>query len=230
MDSFATGLGEDAARLGCPLIGGDTVSTPGPLTLSMTLLGEVETGAMLRRTGARAGDRIYVSGTIGDAALGLCLRLAPRPSWSAALSRSETAHLLDRYLHPRPRLDLRRALAHAHAGMDVSDGFVGDLSKLLRVAGVTARVDLDRVPLSEAASAAVGTDPSALETALTGGDDYEILITVPPERAGKFEAEAVRAGGRVTLIGEVVAGTDEPSFVDPAGERVRFAQPSYRHS
>ncbi len=229
IEAFAQGLGEDAGLFACPLIGGDTVSTPGPLTLSVTMLGEVETGAMLRRTRARPGDLIYVSGTIGDAALGLQLRLPHSPAWGAALPDADRAYLLDRYLHPQPRLALRAALGHAHAGMDVSDGLIGDLAKMLRVSGVTARVELASVPLSGAGTSALQQDTTVLEMAVTGGDDYEILATVPADQAGSFETEAARAGVPVTCIGEVLAGRDQPSFVDAGGGSVHFARPSYSH-
>src|SRR5271154_5406092 len=151
LEAFAAGLGEDAAAYRCPLLGGDTVKTPGPLTLAITALGAVEPGRMPARGGVRPGDRLYVSGAIGDAALGLRLRLGQGPSLDEASRR----YLMDRYLLPQPRLALVPAMArHARAGMDVSDGFIGDLTKMLRVSGVPARVELERLPLSPAAAAA----------------------------------------------------------------------------
>ena len=150
--AFAAGLGEDAAHYGCPLLGGDTVKTPGPLTLAITALGAVEPGRMPPRFGVKTGDRLYVTGTVGDAALGLRLRLGQGP----ALDEADRDHLLERYLLPQPRLALAPAMArYANAGMDVSDGLVGDLTKMLRVSGVTARVNLARLPLSRAATAVV---------------------------------------------------------------------------
>lgn len=228
---FAAGLAADAAHYGCPLLGGDTVATPGPLTLSVTALGTVVTGAMLPRTSAGVGDLVYVSGMIGDAALGLHLRGGgAAPSWSGALTAAERDHLLDRYLHPQPRLALHEALGSAHAGMDVSDGLVGDLAKLLRVSGVSGRLDLGRVPLSAAASAALAADPACLETIMTGGDDYEILATVPPPAAAAFESAAARAAVRVTCIGEVRAGAD-PLLVERApGEAITFVRTSFSHT
>lgn len=234
LEAFAQALGADAARFGCPLLGGDTVSTPGPLVLSITALGEVAEGAMLRRTRARPGDRLYVSGTIGDAALGLRLRLGERPGGSpwrpaAGLSPEGRAHLVDRYLHPQPRLALHEALGSAQAGMDISDGLVGDLAKMLRVSGVTGRVDLARVPLSGPASAIVAADPAAFETAVTGGDDYEILAAVPPGGAADFETRAASAGVPVTLVGEVLPGRTQPLFHDASGRPVAFRKGSYSH-
>ena len=154
--AFAEGLGADAAAFECPLIGGDTVATPGPLTLSVTAIGSVAEGRMPRRTGVRPGDRLYVTGTIGDAAIGLRIRQGRGPD----IPQADKAFLLERYLTPEPRLKLIGAMAaHANAGMDVSDGFVGDLTKMLDVSGVTARVPIYRLPLSPAARAAIAADP-----------------------------------------------------------------------
>jgi thiamine-monophosphate kinase len=212
LDGFAAGLGAAAREGGCPLLGGDTVRTPGPLTLSVTALGSVPAGRMAPRTGARPGDRLYVSGTIGDAALGLKLRLAeePRraaPAWAEALDSAGRDHLLDRYLRPRPRLALREALrAHAHAAMDVSDGLVGDLRKMASASGVAASLDVVRVPLSPAGEIAVAADREALALVVTGGDDYEVLCSVPADKAPAFEDAARNAGVPVAAIGEVSGG------------------------
>ncbi len=228
LGDFAGALGDDARAHACPLIGGDTVATPGPLTLSITALGEVAAGGMLPRTGARPGDRIYVSGTIGDAALGL--RARRDSGWAVVLSAADRQHLADRYLHPRPRLALRHALAHATGGMDVSDGLVGDAAKLLRASGVSGTLDLRSLPLSEAAAAVVRFDPATLDLAVTGGDDYEILATVPPTKAAAFEAEAARAGVPVTRIGEVRAGNATLSVLDASGLPRVFPRGSYAHA
>ena len=232
--AFAAALGEAAAAARCPLLGGDTVTTPGPLTLSITALGSVAPGTMVPRTGARAGDRLYVSGTIGDAALGLQLRLgergeAPMPAWAAALTDEAAAHLRDRYLHPQPRLVLHAALAHAHAAMDVSDGLVGDAAKMLLVSGCAGRLDLARVPLSTAAIAAVQASPAAMETIVTGGDDYEILAAVSPEGAAAFEAAASASALRVTPIGIVEGGSGGLAVIDAHDRAIDFARRSFSH-
>ena len=235
LEAFASGLGKDAARHGCPLLGGDTVRTSGPLTLSITAFGIVPRGSMLPRTGAKPGDWLYVSGTIGDAALGLRLRLQDGPdglgaALQAGLDATAKTHLIDRYLHPRPRLALRAALrAHAHAGMDVSDGLLGDITKMLRVSDVTGRIDISRIPLSPAARAAVAADNRALQAALAGGDDYEIIATVSPEMAEQFEAAAAYAAVSVTRIGVLAAGTGLPVFHDASGTEVHFAAKSFSH-
>ena len=178
---FASGLKRDVEAFGFPLLGGDTVKTPGPLTISVTAFGLVPEGRMVPRTGAHAGDALYVTGTIGDAALGLLERQGKLESGQGA------AHLLARYLMPEPRNALSAALlAHAHAAMDVSDGLMGDLTKMMRVSGVSAEVTLSDVPLSSAARAAIGTDEALFIRTLTGGDDYEVLASIPLDQAEAF--------------------------------------------
>lgn len=224
--AFAEGLGTASRAHGCPLLGGDTVRSGGPALIGVTAFGEVPAGAMLRRPAARAGDRLCVSGSIGDAALGLALRLAPDP----ALDVSHRDALLDRYLHPRPRLALVPALRrHARAAMDVSDGLAGDLRKMLAGTGLTARIDVPSVPLSPAAEAAIAGDPSRLATALTGGDDYEILCAVSPDDLSAFLAEARMAGVPAAAIGTVEAGDGAPLFLDTAGRAMDFARTSFSH-
>jgi thiamine-monophosphate kinase len=226
LEAFAKGLGDDAQTYSCPLIGGDTVRTPGPLTLSIMALGSVEAGRMVARTGVRAGDRLYVTGTIGDAALGLRLRRGQGPK----LDEPHRQHLLDRYLLPRPRLALVPTMAvFAHGGMDVSDGFVGDFGKMLRASGVTAHVDLSRLPLSDAAAAAIAADPSLFEIAATGGDDYELLAAVPNDAAGAFEAAAATAGVRLTRVGEAAAGKEPPRFLGRDGREFAFERGAFSH-
>lgn len=234
LDDFARGLGDDAALFGCPLVGGDTVSTPGPLCLSITALGEVPAGGMLPRTTVRPGDALYLSGTLGDAALGLHVRRHDRPGgtdapWIDALTEPDRLYLADRYLHPRPRLGLVDALRHAGAGMDVSDGLIGDLGKMLRVSGISARVDLRRLPLSDPARAALAADEALLETIVTGGDDYELLVAVAEPARPAFEAEAAACGIPVTMIGQAVPGAEPPSLTGRDGKPIRFENGSYSH-
>ena len=207
---FAAGLARASREGGCPLIGGDTTSTTGPLTLSITAFGSVPAGRMVQRGGAQPGDVLLVSGTIGDGALGLMAHRPDKPDWVAALEQADRAHLIDRYLHPRPRLALAAALqAHASAAMDVSDGLAGDLAKLVRAAGVGAEVELETVPLSPAARAALMADPALAELAWTGGDDYEILCTAPQGEYLSLIAAAQEVGiplapiGRITEAGPV---------------------------
>ena len=219
LEAFCAGLGEDARTFACPLLGGDTVAMPGPLTISITAFGEVEAGRMVPRTGARAGDALYVTGAIGDAALGLRLRAgAPQDMhWSDALDATAAAALRARYLLPQPRLALRGALAHARAAMDVSDGLVGDLAKMLALEGLTARITATDVPLSSAARAAITVEPDLLATALTGGDDYEILCAVAPDERPAFERAAQAAGVAVSRLGNAEAGEGDAVVVDARG-------------
>ena len=232
LKAFTEGLRDDSLCFQCPLLGGDTVATPGPLTLSVTAFGDVPSGRMVPRGGARAGDLIYVSGTIGDAAIGLRLRLAGErdAGWIARLDAASAAALADRYLLPRPRLGLRRALhLCASAAMDVSDGLVGDLEKMLNLSGVTARIKAAAVPLSAAARVAVALETSLLEVALTGGDDYEILCCVAAGEGRAFEAEAGLAGIAVTHIGDVVGGPEPLAMVDEAGHPLAFRASRFTH-
>ncbi|MEF3366980.1 thiamine-phosphate kinase [Methylocystis sp. 9N] len=217
LEAFAAGLAEDARAFRAPLIGGDTTATPGPLTISITALGRAS--RFVPRDGARAGDAIYVTGTIGDAALGLAVRrdqaLAQR------LSPEARDDLIRRYLLPKPRLDLAPWLrANAGAAMDISDGLAGDLAKLARASRTSAIVDLPSVPLSEAARAAIALDAALFETAITGGDDYEILFTAAP--AAVPPAGAIR-------IGEIVAGDAPPLFLDARKKPVNFKKMSFSH-
>jgi len=224
--AFAAGLADDSAAYGCPLAGGDTVATWGPLTLSITAFGAVPEGRMVARSGAKPGDRLYVTGTIGDSAIGLRIRRGRGPE----LAQPARQFLLDRYLLPEPRLALAPAMrAHARGGMDVSDGFVGDLTKMLAASGVTARILVYRLPLSLPVRAAVAADPDLFAVAATGGDDYEILASVAPESAAAFEADAAAAGVRVSFVGNAVDGGAPPCFIGPDGGTVTFAQGSYSH-
>ena len=226
LKAFAAGLGADATAYHCPLAGGDTVATPGPLTLSVTAFGAVPAGRMVRRSGVRPGDRIYVTGTIGDAAIGLGIRQGRGPD----IPKAEKQFLLDRYLSPQPRVGLAKAIsAHADGCMDVSDGFVGDLTKILAVSGVTARVPIYRLPLSSAARAAIAAKPDLFMVAATGGDDYELIVAIAPASAPAFEAEAAAAGVPVACVAEAIDGHGAPCFVGPDGGQVTFSRASYSH-
>ncbi len=227
---FARGLGADADRFGCPLFGGDTDRTPGPITISIAAFGIVPRGKMVRRTGARPGDRVLVTGTIGDAALGLLLRQDGKSAQRLGLSSREERHLARRYLVPEPRNAIAEVLrAHASAAMDVSDGLVGDLTKLCRASGVTAAIDATRVPLSPAARSALASEPALIEPILTGGDDYEVLATVPARKVAAFRKASAAAGVAVTEIGTIAAGKTAPRFLDRNSEPLAFARASFSH-
>lgn len=229
LEGFAEGLAEAAEAFHCPLLGGDTVRANGPLWLSVTALGQVPTGRMIRREGARPGDRICVTGTIGDAALGLALRRGDGPAWGSGLSGAEQEFLVDRYLHPRPRLAAAKGLReHASAAMDISDGLAGDLAKMMRVSAASATVDLEALPVSPAARAALQTDPGLLDLLVTGGDDYEILCAVPDNRLAAFLAASASAGVAAAAIGIVEAGEGLPVFRHGGSER-HYEQGSFSH-
>ena len=227
--SFSSGLGKAAAHYGCSLLGGDTTRTKGPLVISITAFGSVPRNAMVPRTGAKPGDLIAVTGSIGDAVLGLKIRSNPELDWVNALDDKNFSFLLDRYLRPKPRNRFAKALrAHAHAAMDVSDGLIGDLSKMLRVSGVTGSLAIEKVPFSKAARAAISLHPVLLTDAVTGGDDYEILFTFAPERLDSIQTLAKAADVPVTVIGEVKAG-QEPLSTSHRGETFLTRSGSYSH-
>jgi thiamine-monophosphate kinase len=193
-EKFTAGLHADQAQYGIFLLGGDTTSTPGPITLSLTILGTLAPGQAMRRNGAAPGDGVWVTGTIGDGALGL-----------AALTgglADPTGDLAARYHLPQPRLGLPPHIANA--AMDISDGLVQDLGHICRASGVGAEIDAALVPRSPAALAA---GPAWLATCLTGGDDYELLLAVPPANEVLLEAACAALGVSVTRIGRFVAGS-----------------------
>ncbi len=191
---FARGLGEDAGLFGCPLLGGDTVSTPGPLMISITAFGRVPAGKMVHRSGAKPGDRVVVTGTIGDAALGLDILRGGAATTALADDAVSKQMLVARYRLPQPRNALAMAIRdHASAAMDVSDGLAGDLAKLCAASGVSAVVDAPSIPLSAAAAALLARGAVGIESIVSGGDDYEILCAIPE---GSFEAFAQAAGSR----------------------------------
>jgi thiamine-monophosphate kinase len=226
--AFARGLDADAEHYDCPLFGGDTDRTRGPLSVSITAFGTVPTGTMVRRTGACAGDALFVTGTIGDAALGLRLKKSSKKR--ASLKAAQRNHLLARYLLPEPRNAVAETLrTHASAALDISDGLAGDLAKLCRASGVSTQIEVGRIPLSDAARALVKTEPGLLECALSGGDDYEILAAVPAGKAESFRSGALAVGVAVTEIGRLEDGDAPPQFIGPDRRPLAFQQPAYSH-
>jgi len=226
---FAAALGEDAAQFGCPLLGGDTVSTPGPLMISVTAFGRVPAGKMVHRSGAKPGDRMLVTGTIGDAALGLAV-LGGGKVHAAVNDIAARNLLIGRYRVPQPRTTLAAIVReHANAAMDVSDGLAGDLTKLCGVSGVSAAIDLQSIPLSDAARDLLSRGVVDIETLIAGGDDYEILCTVAEDRVDTFVQAAKRAGVAVSSIGTLIAGTAAPKFLDGQGNEIVLKRRSYSH-
>jgi thiamine-monophosphate kinase len=230
LSAFARGLGEDAVVFDCPLLGGDTVSTPGPLTVSITAFGRVPAGQMVPRTGARPGDRVMVTGTIGDAAIGLDILKGGAAATALATNTAAKQMLIGRYRVPQPRNALARAIrGNASAAMDVSDGLAGDLTKLCAASGVSAVIDLPSIPVSTAATSVLTKGGTSVETMIAGGDDYEILCTVPEDRCAALAELARQAGIALAPIGTVIAGSDIPRFLDGGGKEVALKRRSYSH-
>jgi thiamine-monophosphate kinase len=226
---FAAALGEDAAQFCCPLLGGDTVSTPGPLMISVTAFGRVPPGKMVHRSGAKAGERVMVTGTIGDAALGLAILRGEKMD-TAESGNAACEALIGRYRVPQPRTAMAEIVRdYASASMDVSDGLAGDLAKLCGVSGVSAVIDVASIPLSEAAMDLVSRGIVGLETLIAGGDDYEILCTLPEDRVAAFAQAARDAGIAVSSIGTVIAGSAVPKFMDGKGTEIALERRSYSH-
>jgi len=227
---FAGALGEDAKSYACPLLGGDTVSTSGPLTISVTAFGRVPADKMVHRSGARRGDRVVVTGTIGDAVLGLDILKGGAVATALAGDEAARQMLVGRYRVPQPRNALASAIrAHASAAMDVSDGLVGDLTKLCAASGVSAAIHVPGIPLSRPAAALVAQRAIGIETLITGGDDYEILCAIPEASYEAFAQDARKAGVPVTPIGAVIAGNAIPSFLDERGRELVLKRRSWSH-
>ncbi|HEV2188097.1 MAG TPA: thiamine-phosphate kinase [Stellaceae bacterium] len=222
---FAEGLGEDQRRFGIALLGGDSASTPGPASLTLTAIGEVAEGAEIRRAGAKPGDRVWVSGTIGDAFLGLKML---RGGYEE-LAPEHRAALAARFQLPDPRTELGPRLAGiAHAMIDVSDGLLADLGHICETSGVAAMVELSKLPLSPAAEAAVAADPTLHPLLATGGDDYELLFAAPPEAGTEITDLARSLALPITEIGVITMG-DGVRLLDAGGNPLATKTAGWRH-
>lgn len=225
LEGFAAGLAEDQERFGITLIGGDSVSTSGPACFTLTAIGEVPAGTALRRGGAGVGDIVYVSGTVGDGALGLLASRDALRGIGAALS----AALIERYRMPQPRLDLgQRLRGIASAAADVSDGLAADLGHIADASDVAATIEAARIPLSAAARAVVAADGKYLETILTGGDDYELVFCVPPKHAETVRRIADEVNLPCTSIGRIVEGTGV-TVLDAADAPIQLSRSGFMH-
>lgn len=227
---FARGLAQDQDAYKVHLIGGDTDSTPGPVTIAIMAFGDVPTGRMLRRGGARAGDTVFVTGTIGDAALGL------------EVLRGESVHvdveaakfLVDRYRLPQPRVTLGpRLVGLAGAAIDVSDGLLADLRHICDASELAAVIEASRVPLSTAARAALATAAERLLTVFTGGDDYEILFTAPPAALDELTELSQTLDVPITAIGRMESPSmgkkAQITVLDESGEPLAFDRSGWTH-
>ena len=227
---FAAGLAEDQRHFGVDLLGGDSVATTGPAVLSLTALGEVALGAEVRRSGAREGDRVWVSGTIGDAFLGLGVLRGAYVDFAPGDREALTA----RFQLPAPRTQLGLRLAGiAHAMCDVSDGLIADLGHICEASEVGATVQLAAVPLSAPARRLAQEEPELPVRLATAGDDYELLFTAPQSATGAIEQLAAELALPITPIGTIRGGTSERgaevSLVAADGRPIPVAAAGYRH-
>jgi thiamine-monophosphate kinase len=222
---FAEGLAADQRHYGIDLIGGDSVATQGPAVLSLTAIGEVAAGAETRRSGASPGDRIWVSGTIGDAFLGLAALRGAYPE----LPIEARIVLIGRFQLPEPRVELGPRLAGiAHAMLDVSDGLVADLGHICEASQVGASIALAQLPLSSAARQIAAATPDLLLQLATAGDDYELLFTAPPEASETILRLSAELRLPLTAIGTIEPGTGV-RVVNSEGKVVPVAAAGYRH-
>jgi len=225
VEKFARGLAEDQRLYGIDLLGGDSVATGGPAVLSLTAIGDVAIGAEIRRSGARPDDQIWVTGTIGDAFLGLAILRGSYPAFAA----DSRAALIRRFQLPEPRVELGPRLAGiAHAMLDVSDGLVADLGHICEASNAGATISLPQLPLSPAAQQLAAADPDLPPRLATAGDDYELLFTAPPNAADQIRQLSQELGLPITAIGRVEKGAGV-RVVDGAGKEVSLAETGYRH-
>ena len=222
---FTRGLAEDQRRFGIDLLGGDSVATTGPAVLSLTAIGEVAAGMEVRRNDARAGDLVWVSGTIGDAFLGLALLRGAYPQ----LAPEYRTELIGRFQVPEPRVDLGCRLAGiAHAMIDISDGLIADLGHICETSRVAAVVELASLPLSRPARVIVDGEPGVRTTLAAGGDDYELLFTAPAGLTKAIDGLSSLLGLPITRIGRIEPG-EGVRLVDAEGRTIPVSESGYRH-
>jgi thiamine-monophosphate kinase len=225
---FARGLAEDQAEFDITLTGGDTFRSPGGVTLSVTAFGLIDPDKYTSRLGAQVGDALFVTGTIGDAALGLKAVLEELDLLE--LTAQETNHLIDAYLLPQPTLPMADIIGtYASASMDISDGLLGDLEKLCTASGVGAEVKREDIPFSQPVKTLIQANPDCLETALTGGDDYQLLFTIPTDKLDAFHQAIQALPTKVSKIGVVNDAANGVRLLDNMGERLSFDTTSYKH-
>ena len=213
LTEFAAGLAEDQGQFGISLLGGDTSATEGPLSISVTAFGFVPQGRMVKRAGAKPGDAVYVTGTIGDSAGGLAIFKREKHQ----LSDAQRDYLTKRYQVPEPPVAFGASLSSlASAATDVSDGLIADLGHLAGASKVKIELDAEAIPRSDALRAFWGDGPGAILRAATAGDDYQIALTAPSGLSGPF-----------TRVGKVTAG--EGVTVSYNGKLIAVPQAGYRH-
>lgn len=224
LEQFAKGLAEDQAEFNVTLAGGDTDRTPGALTIAVMMAGFVPHGSVIRRSGAKPGDVVFVTGTLGDAGAGLALlkrASVPRDAGEA--------FLIARYRVPRPRLAFGRGLRGIATGaLDVSDGLIADLGHIAEVSHVRIEVWAPRIPLSDELAKLRGRDVAVIAEAATAGDDYEIAFSAPASSGPLIERIAVETNTRVTAVGRVMAG-EGVALVDEEGREIKLDRRGYTH-
>lgn len=224
LKAFAEGLGAVQAQYGLSLVGGDTSRTEGPLSISLTAFGFVPEGRMIRRSGARLGNAVYVTGTIGDSGGGLAIFRREKH----ALNGAQRDYLIEHYRIPKPPVTFGTALvARASASADISDGLIADVGHIAHASGVRIALDAGAIPRSAPLRALWGDDPAAIVRAATTGDDYQIGFTADPARESEILAAANETGTQVTRIGQVEAGEGVVLMLD--GKTLPVPQPGYRH-
>ncbi len=230
MEGFCASLSVLSKAFYCPLLGGDITHSKSGLAISVTIFGTVEAGKMVKRSTANVGDRIFVSGTLGDAALGLKLMQDSNLQQRWQLDHEETKYLIHRYCHPIPRGGFNPLIKeHASAAIDVSDGLISDLENLCRASNKSADVQLNQVPLSSALEKAIKVEPALFAHALGWGDDYEIMATIPADQAAAFKQECMLNGVPVTEIGTITAGTQPPQYFNEKGEKQQMLASTFEH-
>ncbi len=216
LKKFAAGLGATQAEFSIALAGGDTTANDGKLSISITAIGTVPQGTALKRSGARTGDDIYVSGTLGDSAIGLEL-LTSSPSPFQGEGRGDGSNFINRYLTPQPRIELGIKLRTvANACMDISDGLAQDLSHICTASNVGATIYTDKLPTTN------------IQKALTGGDDYELLFTASPEKKSQIEELSKSLQLPLTRIGEITAGNNI-KILDSSGTEIKLSKKGFKH-
>src|SRR6185503_4561769 len=222
---FAAGLAEDQKRFAVTLSGGDTTASAGPLTISITALGSVPLGRMIRRKGARPRDAVFVTGTIGDAGAGLAVLKGE----GVGLSDFNRSALISRYQLPEPCVALgRQLLGIASSALDVSDGLLADLGHIAKISEAKIAIDATKIPVSDATQALWGQSQETIVRAATSGDDYEIAFTAPASARPRVEELSRRSGVAITEIGRVEAGTGA-HLLDDKGKPIAVPRAGFTH-
>jgi thiamine-monophosphate kinase len=230
LEGFADGLRQIQEQTGISLVGGDTTASPGPMTITITALGLVPQEQAVMRLGAKPGDRLYVSGTIGDACLGLRLLREPALAERWDLSDEDVAFLVNAYRRPGPSNDLAVLVRNfAQAAIDVSDGLVGDIGKLCQVSHVGVRIETARVPFSSAAAKALQREPDLLPDLITAGDDYGVVVAISEKSAPDFESEAEAKGAAFAFVGVLVPAEEGATAVDAQGRPIPLKHKGFSH-